>query len=56
MELPKDNTEHEYPIEHIMEHKVVKGKDYYYIHWKGYPVEDDSWEPKVNLTPEALKS
>ena len=56
MQLPKDNTEHEYPIEHIMGHKVVKGKDYYYIHWKGYPVEDDSWEPKVNLTPEALKS
>jgi len=55
-EPPKDNTEHEYPIERVMGHKVVKGKDYYYIHWKGYPAEDDSWEPRENLTPEALKS
>ena len=55
-EPPKDNTEHEYPIERVMGHKVVKGKDYYYIHWKGYPAEDDSWEPRENLTPEALRS
>jgi hypothetical protein len=34
-------------------HKVVKGKDYYYIHWKGYPAEDDSWEPDENLTPQS---
>ena len=55
-EPPKDNTEHEYPIERVMGHKVVKGKDYYYIHWRGYPAEDDSWEPHENLTPEALRS
>jgi Chromo (CHRromatin Organisation MOdifier) domain len=55
-EPPKDDTEHEYPIERIMGHKVVKGKDYYYIHWKGYPAEDDSCEPRENLTrsPEVL--
>jgi hypothetical protein len=28
------------------------GKDYYYIHWKGYPAEGVSW----NLIPGALKS
>ena len=55
-EPPKDDTEHVYPIERVMGHKVVKGKDYYYIHWKGYPAEDDSWESRENLTPEALQS
>jgi Chromo (CHRromatin Organisation MOdifier) domain len=39
-----------------MGHKVIKGKDYYYIHWKGYPAEDNRWEPHENITPEVLGS
>jgi hypothetical protein len=38
-----------------MGHKVIDGMDYYYIHWKGYPAEDDSWEPATNLTPETMQ-
>ena len=52
---PKDDVEHEYPVDRIMGHKIMNGEDYYYIHWKGYPAEDDSWEPKSNLNKEALK-
>ena len=37
-----------------MGHKVIDGKHYYYIHWKGYPAEDDIWEPEENLTNETL--
>jgi Chromo (CHRromatin Organisation MOdifier) domain len=37
-----------------MERKVTKGKEYFYIHWKGYPAKDDSWEPRENLSPETL--
>jgi Chromo (CHRromatin Organisation MOdifier) domain len=54
-EPPKDDIEHDYPVERIMGHKIINGEDHYYIHWKGYPAEDDSWEPKSNLTSETLK-
>src|SRR5215471_7177273 len=43
-----------YPIDRVMCHKVIDGKQHYYIHWKGYPVEDDTWEPEENLTTETL--
>ena len=37
-----------------MDHKVIDEKHYYYIHWKDYPAEDDTWEPEENLTNETL--
>jgi hypothetical protein len=52
---PKDDSEHDYPVDRVMGHKRIHGEDYYYIHWKGYPAEDDSWEPKTNLSPQTLK-
>ena len=54
-EPPKNDTEHDYPVEKVMGHKVIDGVDHYYIHWKGYPAEDDSWEPITNLAPGTLK-
>jgi hypothetical protein len=31
-------------------------KEYYYIHWKGYPTEDDTWELTENISEAALKT
>ena len=50
----KNDVEHDYPVDRVMGHKVIDGKHYYYIHWKGYSVEDDTWEPEENLTKETL--
>jgi hypothetical protein len=37
-------------VDRIMGYRKRNGKEYYCIHWKGYPVEDDfSWEPRENL-------
>lgn len=54
-EPPKDDTEHDYPVEKVLGRKMIAGVEHFYIHWKGYPAEDDSWEPRQNLTPETLK-
>ena len=43
----------EYEVEAILKQKVMKyGKGFrktYLVHWKGYPSEEDSWEPRCNL-------
>ena len=54
IEPPKNDVEHDYPVDRVMGHKVIDGKHYYYIHWKDYPAEDDTWEPEENLTKEIL--
>ena len=54
-EPPKNDAEHDYPVERVMGQKVIDKVDHYYIHWKGYPAEDDSWEPVTNLALKTLK-
>src|SRR5437667_6611439 len=55
MAPPNDDTAHEYEVDRILGYQKRRGKDYYYIHWKGYPAEDDTWEPKENISKTALK-
>jgi len=52
---PDDDAAHEYEIDRIIGHRKQNGKEYFYIHWKGYPAEDDTWEPKENLSKVALE-
>ena len=51
---PDDDAGHEYEVDKVLGHQWENGKEYYYIHWKGYPAEDDSWEPRENLSPETI--
>ena len=41
--------EPEYEIEEILESRTRRGKKQYLVHWKGYPREEDSWVPAVNV-------
>ena len=41
IESSKNDVEYDYLIDRVMNHKVIDGKHYYYIHWKDYSVEDD---------------
>ena len=44
-----DNVE-EYEVEEIVDSKMYRGKLKYLVHWKGYPIEERTWEPVENLS------
>ena len=37
--------EEECEIEEILDKRVVNGKEKYKVKWKGFPIEDSTWEP-----------
>ncbi|QRW23271.1 Retrotransposable element Tf2 protein [Rhizoctonia solani] len=41
--------EEEYKVEQIIDSKQLRGKWFYLIKWKGYGLEDNSWEPEELL-------
>ena len=46
-----------YEVEDVLGKKIEKvngrKQTFYLIKWKNYPASDNSWQPEVNLTPEA---
>src|ERR1700726_3386047 len=44
-----DAEEPEYEVETVRDSRKRRNKVQYLIHWKGYPPEEDTWEPLSNL-------
>lgn len=45
----EEEEEEEYEVQDILDKTVKNGKVLYYIKWKGFPLEDATWEPIDNL-------
>jgi len=41
--------EEEYEIEKILNKRKFRGKNRYLVQWRGYTVEENTWEPRENL-------
>ena len=42
--------EEEYEVERILDFKMFGRTPKWLVLWKGYPLEDATWEPKASLT------
>lgn len=50
----EEDDSQEYPVEKILEDKIIEGRKHYLIKWEGYDYNSCTWEPIENLNASSL--
>ncbi|PKY42284.1 chromo-domain-containing protein [Rhizophagus irregularis] len=53
-EKENSDSEDEYVVEKIIDHRKLKGVTQYYLKWKGYPEDDNTWENESDMFAKEL--
>ena len=53
---PIDAEDNPYTVEAILDHRTVRRKREFLVHWEGYSDTEDSWVKKVDIDPEMMKA
>jgi hypothetical protein len=53
---PIDIEDNQYLVEAILDHRTVRRRRKFLVHWEGYSDIDDSWVPEHDLDPEMIKA
>jgi Chromo (CHRromatin Organisation MOdifier) domain len=53
---PIDAEDNQYIVEAILDHRHVRRKREFLIHWEGYSDTEDSWVKEVDIDPEMVKA
>jgi hypothetical protein len=54
LDSQNDEDYTEYEVEEILGHEIENDRDYWYVAWKGYGSENNSWEPDENVRDTAV--
>ncbi|GBB97898.1 hypothetical protein RclHR1_00310026 [Rhizophagus clarus] len=53
-EKENSDSEDEYVVEKIIDHRKIKGVTQYYLKWKGYPDDENTWENESDVFAKEL--
>jgi len=53
---PIDADDNQYIVEAILDHRTVRRKREFLVHWEGYSDVEDSWVKEVDIDPERVKA
>lgn len=52
--IDDDEVEPRWEVDYLYDHRSRNGTLEFRVHWKGYPAEDDSWEPSTSIDTKSI--